>query len=166
MTTVLEAVAKLEAAKDIGDARGDKERKSAIAQLVKRASVLSGKLSGVEADSFPEVVSALAVVQSLAELSGKLGLLADRLKMAPAASTEAADAQRDLDRMRKNVDSMVRPMDSTMAAMEDLLDAALEMEDTFKKLKDHLALTEEALKHERARLASVAQAVSNAAKIA
>lgn len=164
MTTVLNALAQIEAARDSGDHKGDKVRKRTIAALMKRANQIAAKLPSE--DAYPEVASALSVVSSLADVAGKLSQQYDHLKMAPAGSTEAVEAQKDIDHTRRNVDAMLKPMESTMETLENLLDAAMEMEETYRKLQLQLAGMNDSLKREKTRLASVAQAISNAAKIA
>lgn len=163
MTRVVDAVAQLQAARDSGDHKGDKARKRTIAGLTKRAMALSAKLPE---DAYPEVASALKVIYSLADVSTRLSQQYEHLKMAPSGSTEAVEAQKDIDHTRRNVDAMLKPLESTMETLETLLDAAMEMEETYRKLQLQLAGMNDALKRERARLASVAQTISNAAKIA
>ena len=164
MKTVVEALTQIEAARDTGDHKGDKARKKMIAGLMKKASALAAKLPSE--DAYPEVASALEVLNTLSDVSSRLSQQYDQLKMAPAGSTEAVEAQKDIDHTRRNVDAMLKPMESTMETLENLLDAAMEMEETYRKLQLQLAGMNDSLRREKARLASVAQAMSNAAKIA
>lgn len=164
MASVIDALTQLQAARDSGDHKGDKARKYAVAALVKRAAAMSSKLPSDEA--YPEVASALRTLQSMAEVSATLAQQYDQVKMSRAGSTEAVEAQKAIDHTRRNVDAMLKPMESTMDTLEHLLDAALEMEETYRKLQAEIAGMNEALKRERVRLASVAQALTNAAKIA
>ena len=164
MSTVLDAVAQIQAARDTGDHKGDKARKRTLASLVQRASALAVKAQSE--DKFPEVTAAVKTVQSLSDVATKLSHQYEILKMAPSGSTEAVEAQKDIDHTRRNVDAMLKPMESTMDTLEHLLDAALEMEETYKKMQLQLAAMNDSLKREQTRLASVAQALSNAAKIA
>lgn len=164
MSTVLDAVTQIQAARDIGDHKGDKARKRALSSLVQRASTLAARVPSD--DKFPEVAAAVKTVQSLSDVATKLSHQYEMLKMSPTSSTEAVEAQKDVDHTRRNVDAMLKPMESTMDTLEHLLDAAMEMEDTYKKTQLQLAAMNESLKREHARLASVAQALSNAAKIA
>lgn len=164
MSTVLDAVAQLQAARDTGDNKGDKGRKRLLATLMRKANEVSMKLPSEE--KFPEVAEALRVAQALSDVHTKLSQQIDQLRLAPAGSVEAVEAQKDLDQTRRNVDAMLKPMESTMETMDSMLDAAMEMEETYKKMQLQLAAMNDSLKRERARLASVAQALSNAAKIA
>jgi hypothetical protein len=163
MSSVLEAVT-LNAVRDNGDTKSDKSRKAALSSLIKRANALSEKMSSE--DLYPEVADALRTVQALSEVSLKMTQQSEQLKTAPRATTEAVEAQKALDHTRRNVDAMLKPMESTMETLEHLLDAALEMEETYKSLQAQMATMNDSLKKERVRLASVAQAINNAAKIA
>lgn len=164
MNTVLEAVAVMTAARDQGDKKIDKERKAAIASLMKKASALASKIPSE--DAYPEVMEAIKTVQAMSDLSMKLAQQAELLKVAPAATTEAVEAQKELDHTRRNIDAMLKPVSSTMETLEDLLDAAIEMEATYLELQKRLAGMQDSVKKERARLSSVANAINNAAKIA
>jgi predicted lipoprotein len=164
MSTVLDAVSQLQAARDVGDNKGDKARKRLLSSLLRKANEVAMKLPSEE--KFPEVAEALRVAQTLSDVSVKLAQHIDQLRLAPPGSVEAAEAQKDLDQTRRNVDAMLKPMESTMETMDAMLDAAMEMEETYKKMQLQLAAMNDSLKRERARLASVAQALSNAAKIA
>lgn len=161
-STVTEAL--LNAARDIGDSKGDKGRKAALSALSKTASHLAGLLPVGEA--YPEVKAAIQTVQGLSELSAKLDQMSEALKRAPSATTEAVDAQKVLDRARRNVDAMLPPLQSTVTTMQALVEAAMEMEATYAELSKQMKMVDETLSSEKERLTSVANAVNNAAKLA
>lgn len=154
--------AKVTAAKDVGDAKQDKLRKATIGDLVKRASKLSEQLPDA---NFPEVEEALKTVQGLMDVMVKMEETTARLKTAPTGSSEAAVAQKTLDKMRSNLDAMLPALGATMTVMEALCLASMEMDQQMSELQEQVKEFDEALKKEKARLASAAQAVKNATQI-
>jgi hypothetical protein len=158
----IQAASKVNAAKDAGDAKGDKARKVALATLVKKASALSDQLPDAD---FPEVEDALKTVQGLMDAVVKMEEISARLKTAPTGSSEAAMAQKGLDKMRSNLDAMLPSLTATVTVLEQLCLASMEMDEQMKGLQEQLKEFEDALKKEKARLAAAALAVKNATQI-
>lgn len=163
VTARLLSLKTVSAAKDAGDAKLDKARRSTLNGLIQKAASLSQQ---VPDGAFPEVAEALKTVQSTMELVVKMEEVSARLRASPNGSAEAVDAQKNLDKMRANVDGMLPGLSACMGSMESLLLAAIEMEEQSTSLKESLEAMQTTLDTEKKRLASAAQAVQNLAKTA
>jgi len=165
-TTVTDAIAVIKAAKDRGDPKGDKDRKGTLLTLVRKATALQSLLpvSG-EDDVYPEVREALTTVTELVDVSSRLDQQAEALKRAPSGTVESDGAQTAIDKSRKNIDSMLVPLEAIVSTLETLVEATMEMEATYKEALDKVVSVKETLAVEKGRLASVARAVQNAAKL-
>lgn len=152
----------MKAARDLGDAKGDRARKVAVQSLVQQANAL---LEAAVGGKFPEAEEAAKAVQGVAELLQHMDALCNQLKSAPVASEEAAHAQRGLNSIRLSLDSMMIPLQASMTAMETLLFATLEIEEQFEALQAQTHGYEENLKQAKARVAAIAAAVKSTAKI-
>ena len=154
-------MAKLRAAKDLGDAKGDRNRSTTAASLVQRAADLS---EAVDLSSYPEAQEAILSVASLQDVVASLELLAVKLKNAPAGEA-ATETQRELDTIRGNLDAMLPSMVVTLTAVEGLLVAAAEMEVCFANCSKAAKDAGEKLAREKERLASAAKSLTSARKI-
>lgn len=152
---------KIRAAKDEGDAKGDKNRRDTATALVERSAALS---SAVDLSGYPEVKDALTAVSSLADVIADLEVLAVKLKNAPSGQI-ATDTQMELDEIRSNLDSMLPPMVSTMTAVESILASAAEMEVVFANLKTQAKTAEDRLAREKERLSNAAKSLASSRKI-
>lgn len=165
-TTVTDAIAVIKAAKDRGDPKGDKDRKGTLLTLVRKATALQSLLPvGGEDDVYPEVREALTTVTELVDVSSRLDQQAEALKRAPSGTLESDDAQMAIDKSRKNIDSMLVPLEAIVSTLETLVEATMEMEATYKEALNKVVSVKETLAVEKGRLASVARAVQNAAKL-
>lgn len=153
----------VKAAKDIGDPKKDKKRKGEINDLVKRATTLAETMPG---EGFSEVKDAVTTVTGLADLINRMDMAALRLKAAPAASSEAVEAQKLIDALRMSADTMLPPLAATMETLETLTQVAAELESQFAAQSAQVKALDEKLKREKARLAAAASAVQNAVKLA
>ncbi len=153
----------INAAKDIGDSKGDRKRKASITDLVKRATMLA---EAHDTSGFPEVGEAVKTVMSLSDFIGRMDTASARLKAAPAGSSESVEAQKLIDSLRVSADTMVPPLMATLDTLETLALAAVEMEDQFEALSAEVKVMDEKLKREKARLAAASNAVQNAVKLA
>jgi hypothetical protein len=154
-------MAKITAAKDIGDTKGDKRRRATASALVQRASDLA---TAVDLSGYPEVKAAVDSVASLSDTLASLDVLSAKLKNAPAGLI-AVTSQKELDEVRTNLDAMLAPMVSTMSAVEKLLETAAETEVLLSRLQQQAKDTSDKLAREKARLAGAASALANARKI-
>jgi len=154
--------AKVRAAKDIGDPKNDKKRKGAITGLVKRASALAETTASV---GFPEVGEAVKTVMDLSEFVERMDTASNRLKAAPAGSSESVEAQKLIDALRVSADTMIPPLAVTLETLENLTGIAAEMETQFTALSAQVKALDEKLKREKVRLSAAASAVQNAVKL-
>jgi chromosome segregation ATPase len=153
---------KTSAAKDIGDAKGDKSRKRNLRDVVEKAVRLSEE---VDLNKFPEIGEAILAVRELQSTIKALDEVSAQLKLAPQGSQEAVAAQKQLDHVRRNVDVMLGPVGSTMEVLEHLLQAAEEMMGQLAEAEDRMRNITDLLTKERARLASAGQALRNSVSI-
>lgn len=153
---------RVRAARDAGDAKGDKVRRASLKEIMD----LSLALEGMAPAGYPEVVEALTAAKGLSEVVTKMDMATARLKSAPSASAEALEAQLLIDNLRASVDTLVPPLSATLSTMSTLLEAAMEMERQFGALSTQLKVIEEKLKRDKQRLAAAAKAVNNAVQLA
>jgi hypothetical protein len=154
---------RIRAARDAGDAKGDKARRASLKEIMD----LSLALEGMAVPSgYPEVTEALAAAKGLNEVVTRMDMATARLKSAPGGSTEALEAQLLLDNLRASVDTLLPPLSVTLSTMSTLLEAAMEMERQFSALSVQTKVIEEKLKRDKQRLAAAAQAVRNAVQLA
>jgi hypothetical protein len=153
---------KVVAARDVGDVRGDKERKARNAAVVEKATCL---LEDMPSGSFPEVEEAAETARGVASLLKDFDTTAAALRANTAGTSDAADAQKKLDEMRSSFDAMLAPLEATLTAMVRLVEQSITIEAKYKELQTQAQLLDEALKREKERLAAAASAVKNAAKI-
>ncbi len=148
------------AAKDAGDAKGDKARTSAMGAMVDRAMELQ---EAVDLDEFPEAKAALDAVASLSTIVTKVSDAQQALKNAPSKTEEAIEAQAELDKVRMAVDAMLPPTKATLDALDTLLNASIELEKQFAQIKQQSKAMETQLTEQKDRVSRIAEAVKNAA---
>ena len=153
---------RVRAARDAGDAKGDKARRASLKEIMD----LSLALEGMAPAGYPEVTEALAAAKGLSEVVTKMDMATARLKSAPSGSAEALEAQLLIDNLRASVDTLIPPLSATLSTMSTLLEAAMEMERQFSGLSTQLKVIEEKLKRDKQRLAAAAKAVNNAVQLA
>ena len=153
---------RVRAARDAGDAKGDKARRASLKEIMD----LSLALEGMAPAGYPEVTEALAAAKGLSEVVTKMDMATARLKSAPSGSAEALVAQLLIDNLRASVDTLIPPLSATLSTMSTLLEAAMEMERQFSGLSTQLKVIEEKLKRDKQRLAAAAKAVNNAVQLA
>ena len=160
-TAVLSA-SSLHAARDSGDARTDKGRKQRLLALIKRATLL---LEGLPDDVFPDVREAGDGVRRLADLVNKLDMASTSLRNVPNGTPEAVEAQRTVDHLRMSLDSMLLPLEALVESLETLTRHTMQLHQQYEDACQAKKTAEDNLERASARLATVAQAVMNAAKI-
>lgn len=153
---------RVKAARDAGDAKGDKTRRASLKEITD----LSLALEGMAVPGYPEVTEALAAAKGLNEVITKMDMATARLKAAPSASAEALEAQLLLDNLRASVDTLIPPLSAMLSTMSTLLETAMELERQFNALSSQAKIIEEKLKRDKQRLAAAAKAVSNAVQLA
>ncbi len=152
----------VQAARDSGDQRGDRERRANVMALVQRAN---GLLEASAGGKYPEAEEAARAVQGVSDLLATMDRLSGQLKAAPAASAEASAAQNALNGVRLSLDAMLVPLEASLISMETLLLATLEIEEQFEALRVKTTNIEANLKEAKARVAAIAAAVKSTAKI-
>ncbi len=153
---------KMVAARDVGDVRGDRERKARLAAIIAKATCL---LEEMPSGAFPEVEDAAKTARGAAELLKQFETTSNALKANPSGTTEAAEAQILLNNMRVSFDAMLTPLEATMNSMVTLMQQSMAIEAKYQELQTQVQLLEESLKREKTRLGAAAQAVKNATQI-
>lgn len=150
----------LKAAKDRGDAKGDKTRRGTVNDLVARANVLSTE---VDLTGYPEVKEAITSVKTLADITNMLEVQAMKLKN--TTGDGAAEAQKALDETRVTLDAMLPAVVATFTAVESTLKLAIQSEFLFQTLETKMKEAGESLKTVKDRLAAAAKSLQSARSI-
>ena len=154
----LPRVAPLSAAKDIGDAKGDKKRGAAVAALLKAAEHL---LEDEAWAAVPDIAKAAEAVLSAGELVKKMTETARKLNAMKTGAPEVVTAQKELDELRGHVDAMLPGASAALATLNKQGEKVVNAIGDIAALKAALAEAERVNTLEGVRLKAASQAVIN-----
>jgi hypothetical protein len=157
MSAIDKAVELLTAAKDIGESKGDRERRKRLLAVVKTAEDICKSSAG----EFEDVLAVCGEVAKLVDTVSRLDEAKKTLATAKNGSEEAVQAQKTLDRVRGTVDTLAPALQATLTTLEKVAINAHKAIADASSLKKALAEASAYADSEKLRLKSAIQAVKN-----
>lgn len=158
-------LATVSAAKDTGDAKGDRKREQQVSELTKQAEKFLASQS--EASKLPESARAAKSVAAVADLVVKLRQCARDLSSLPSGAENSevaqniAAAQRALNDARSHVDTMLPGLRVSFTTLVSQAEKTARANSDVAALERALAEAKTAQKKEHVRLEAAALAVEN-----